>query len=108
MCTNVRPDLWSDLQTPQQACFLIFDSSFALPVAFLLRSLRFVPNPEPDFRKKVKEIAVIRIEDVVLQLMIGEKPVIIRIQLDHPHKVALSVLKSQCSFPDRKSTFGVR
>jgi len=54
----------------------IFNSSFALAVVFLLRSLRFVPNPEPDFREKVIEIGIIRIEYVVSQLMIGTPDVV--------------------------------
>jgi hypothetical protein len=54
----------------------IFNSSFALAVVFLLRSLRSVPNPEPDFREKVKEIGVIRIEDIVSELMIGVPDVV--------------------------------
>ena len=54
----------------------IFNSSIALAVVFLLKSLRFVPNPEPDFREKVIEIGIIRIEYVVSQLMIGTPDVV--------------------------------
>ena len=42
-----------------------------LSVVFLLRSLRFVPNPEPDFREKAIEIGITRIEYVVIEFMIG-------------------------------------
>jgi hypothetical protein len=60
-----------DLHTFQQARFLISNSSFALAVVFLLRSLRFVPNPEPYL-----EIWIFRIEDVVIEFVIGTPDVV--------------------------------
>jgi hypothetical protein len=38
--------------------------------------------------------------------VLNEKPVAIRIHLDHPYEIALSVLQSGSRFPNRKATLG--
>ena len=65
-----------DLYTLQQERFLISNSSFALAVVFLLEKPPIRPKSRALLSREVIEVGIIRIEDVVIQLMIDTPDVV--------------------------------